>query len=188
MNKVAHKGKIPDIQVLAASIKKIAMDHCNAWKSSYLISVDRWFPSFPSSYKINFDMTIRDSFSAQAVVCCDSNGKILQAISHISPTCDSNFGEALVARLVVSLAVLLNFLDFSLERDSHVVIMSFQHPFIVQDWKIANIISDSFKYIQTSFIWEAKKIHKNVIELQLNLILTVFSLFFFFLSPYYLHL
>lgn len=133
MNKVAHKGKIPDIQVLAASIKKIAMDHCNAWKSSYLISVDRWFPSFPSSYKINFDMTIRDSFSAQAVVCCDSNGKILQAISHISPTCDSNFGEALVARLVVSLAVLLNFLDFSLERDSHVVIMSFQHPFIVQD-------------------------------------------------------
>ena len=56
-------------------------------------------PALGSSLEINFDIAIRDSFSVQGIVCCDSSGKILMVVSQISPLCDPTYGEALAAAL-----------------------------------------------------------------------------------------
>jgi hypothetical protein len=44
---------------------------------------------------------------------------IIKAISHINPTCDPNFEEALVALLAASLAVTSQLKNFIIEGDSH---------------------------------------------------------------------
>jgi sulfur relay (sulfurtransferase) DsrF/TusC family protein len=59
----------------------------------------------------------------------------MKAISHISPHCDSNYGEAIAAHLAASLAVSLNIGEFVLEGDSIVVILALQNPSQVLDWK-----------------------------------------------------
>jgi hypothetical protein len=68
----------------------------------------------------------------QAVVCRDSQGHILKALSQISPPCEANFGEALAAQLTASLAVSLDLKTFSLEGDSSVVIAALKTPALPQ--------------------------------------------------------
>jgi hypothetical protein len=84
--------------------------------------VEKWIPPAPNWVKINFDTTIRDSFSAQAAVCKSSDGKILHLSSLISSPCSVNEGEALATQLAISLACSFNFDRFILEGDSAVVI------------------------------------------------------------------
>lgn len=84
-------------------------------------SFDRFFS------RLILNTAIRDFFSVQATVYRDSNDKILRAISQINLACDSNFGEALAARLAIS----LNFIYFTLDGDFQVVVIAHQHPFIV---------------------------------------------------------
>jgi hypothetical protein len=84
--------------------------------------VEKWIPPTPNWVKINFDTTIRDSFSAQATVCKNSDGKILHLSSLISSPCSVNEGEALATQLAISLACSFNFDRFILEGDSAVVI------------------------------------------------------------------
>jgi hypothetical protein len=96
-NKATHEGFIPDISILASSIRRTSLDHAAAWQSSSPLVQKFWSPPPAGYHKINFDITIRDHFSAQAAVCKDFNGHIVKAISQINPHCDSNFGEALAA-------------------------------------------------------------------------------------------
>jgi hypothetical protein len=71
--------------------------------------------------KINFDTTIRDHFSAQAVVCRYHKGSIIKVASQISPPCSRNYGEAQGALLAASLASSLHLKQFVIEGDSLIV-------------------------------------------------------------------
>jgi hypothetical protein len=75
----------------------------------------------------------------------------MKVVSQINPPCDLNFNKALEAHLASSLASNLKLQNFTIERDSCVVIMALQHPSIVQDWKITDIISDSISFIPASY-------------------------------------
>jgi hypothetical protein len=160
-NKALHDGIIPNISLLASSIKKTSLAHFAAWSSKASNIVEVWSPPAKGSFKINFDTAIRGNFAAQAAICRDSNGKIIKAISQISPPCDPNFGEALAALLAASLAVSLQLKKFIIEGDSQTVITALQHPTITQDWSIDSIISDSLSILSTSSNWEARKINRS---------------------------
>ncbi|GLT66711.1 hypothetical protein SLA2020_390640 [Shorea laevis] len=92
-------------------------------------------PSSAGSFTINFDTAIRDSFSVQAAVCRDTSGRILKAISQVSPPCDPNFGEALAAKLAVTLAISLNLSSFILEVILLWLLWHFNIPSIVKTGK-----------------------------------------------------
>jgi hypothetical protein len=85
-----------------------------------------------SSFKINFDIAIRDFFSAQAVVCRNHNGHIIRTVSQISLPCLPNFDEALATLLAVFLDS-FHLDSFIIKGDSQVNIMAFQHPCLSQD-------------------------------------------------------
>lgn len=54
-------------------------------------------------------------------------------VSHVNSSCHSNCGEALTARMTMSLAFSFDIDWFILEGNSQVVILVFQHPRISQD-------------------------------------------------------
>jgi hypothetical protein len=145
---------------LANSIKKTSLDHASAWKVSHQVS-EVWHPPAVGHFKINFDTAIKGNFSAQAAVCRDSDGKIIKAISQISPPCDPTFGEALAALLAASLAVSLKLKSFTIEGDSLLVISALKLPSISLDWKIEKVISDFFLLVPASPTWEARKVNKS---------------------------
>jgi hypothetical protein len=123
----------PHIAKLATSIKKTSLAHATTWCSSSVKEVQVWIPPQAGHFKINFNTAIRDQFSVQAVVCRDSNGSILKAISRVSPPCTPNYGEAQRALLAASLAVSLNLSNFSIEGDSLIVILALQFLAIISD-------------------------------------------------------
>lgn len=84
-------------------------------------------------YKINYDIAIRNSFSAQSVVCKDLTGKIIQGSTIISHSCMAVYDEATAALLVVRLALSLKLSSFTLEGDSFIVTLAIQNPAITQD-------------------------------------------------------
>jgi hypothetical protein len=83
-------------------------------------------------------------------------------ISKISPPCLPNYGEALAARLIVSLALSLNLGHFILEGDSHVVISALQHPHIPQYWSISLVIWETIDDILALISWNAIKVNREV--------------------------
>jgi hypothetical protein len=86
-----------------------------------------------SFFKINYDTAIKDSFSAQAAVCRDSSGSIIQCSSLISPPCTAVYREASAALLAVRLAVSLQLSSSILESDSLIVTLALQKPDHTQD-------------------------------------------------------
>jgi hypothetical protein len=60
--------------------------------------------------------------------------------SQLSPPCHPNYGEALAAKLAVSLASSLQLGRFILEGDSQVVLPALQNPYFTQDWRISSLI------------------------------------------------
>jgi hypothetical protein len=80
--------------------------------------------------KINYNIAIQESFSAQAAVLRDSSGTITHCSSFISPPCVAIYGEALAALLVAKLALSLHTTFFILEGDSLTVILALQNPII----------------------------------------------------------
>ncbi|XP_059435193.1 uncharacterized protein LOC132168119 [Corylus avellana] len=124
-NTAVHNGVILDAKSLSCFVKKVSLDHFEAWKRSF--PAELWSPPEPNTFKINFDTTIRESFSTQSAICRDSNGRIIKAISQISPLCDPTYGEALAASFAISMATSLKLLVFSLEGDSQVVITALLH-------------------------------------------------------------
>ena len=86
----------------------------------------------------------------QAAVCRDSKGKIVKAISQVSPHCDPTFGEALVARLATSLAASLQLKFFSFVGDSKIIIAALTSPFITLDWHIEFVIANTLSMLPTA--------------------------------------
>jgi hypothetical protein len=123
-NQAFHNGITFVARNVSMHINKIALEHFQAWQSVSSALMEKWIPSAPNWVKINFDTTIRDSFSAQAAVCRNSDGKILHLSSLISSPCFVNDGEALAAQLAISLACSFNFDRFILEGDSTIVIQA----------------------------------------------------------------
>jgi hypothetical protein len=159
-NKVFHGGSIPNITKLAESIKKNASAHFAAWKSPHELESASWVPPSKCAFKVNFDTAIREHFSAQVVVCWDHSGRILKASSQISPSCDLNYGEALVAQLTLSLAATLQLKNFTLESDSQIVIFALNFHAITFDWHIKHVIANSLSMFLASTFWEARKVKR----------------------------
>jgi hypothetical protein len=111
---------------------------------------ESWSPPSKGAFKINFNIVIKDQFSAQAAVCRDHSGTIINACSQISPKCDPTFGEALVALLAASLAASMKLKNFTIEGDSMVVIVALQAPSTVLNWHIERAIADSISIITAS--------------------------------------
>jgi hypothetical protein len=87
----------------------------------------------------------------QAVVCRDSKGHIIKALSRISPPYNGNYGEALAAQLAVSLVVSLVLKTFSLNGDFLVIIATLKTPALFQEWHINSIIAATFASFPASF-------------------------------------
>jgi hypothetical protein len=115
-NKAFHDGIAFDALQLSRNVNKVSMEHLVASKSVPTKSVDdKRIPPPPSIFKINFDTSIRDSFSLQAAVCRNHNGQIIQQVTQVSQPCHPNMGESLAARLAVSLAISLRLNHFIIE-------------------------------------------------------------------------
>jgi hypothetical protein len=160
-SKAAHDGTISDITSLANSIRRTSLDHPTVWNSTPSSSKEPWTPPLVGTFKVNFDTSIRDQFSAQAVVCRNSKGNIVKVISQINPSCDPNYGEALAAQLAVSLAASMNLKNFIMEGDSLVVITALQNPSITQDWHIESIIANTLTLLPAPSLWKAKKVNRS---------------------------
>jgi hypothetical protein len=160
-NKSYHEGITIDIRLISKHINTVTMEYYIAWHPSHPVVIETWIPPTspwvtinfdrhpshpvvietwipPTSpwVTINFDTAIRDSFSAQAAVCRNSEGRILHMASQISSPCNPNYGEALAAKLAISLATSLHLDHFILEGDSQVVISTLRHPNVSQDWRM----------------------------------------------------
>jgi hypothetical protein len=158
-NRAVHEGSIPGITSLASSIRRTTLDRVAAWRSSSPLVKEYWSPPLAKSFKINLDTATLEFFSVQAAVCRDSAGKIIKALSQTNPPCDPNFGEALAARLVVSLATSLQLKIFCLEGDSLVVISALNNPSITLDWHIESLIAKALSMLLATSLWIAKKFH-----------------------------
>jgi hypothetical protein len=157
-NKAFHDGVSFNARSVSPHINKISLEHFQAWHSLSFVLVEKWIPPPLNWVKINFDIVIRDSFSAQAAVCHNSEGQILHMISHIS-SCSPNMGKALAAQLAISLASSL-FLDcLILEGDSEVVLQALKHPNSTLDWRISPIIFESLDTIHFASSWEVRNIN-----------------------------
>jgi hypothetical protein len=139
-NQAFHTGNTFEARNVSMHINKIAFEHFQAWQSISSTPLEKWIPLAPNWVKINFDTAIRDSFSAQAAVCRNSDGKILHLSSLISFPCSVNEGEAFAAQLAISLACSFNFNMFILEGDSDVVIQALNQSSSISDWRISPII------------------------------------------------
>jgi hypothetical protein len=127
-NKAFHDGTSFDARNISAHINKISLEHFQAWHSTNAKPVEKWIPPAPNWVKINFDTAIRESFSAQAAVCRNFDGHIIHMSSPINSSCSPNMGEALAARLAISLACSLNIDRFILEGNSAMVIQALNNP------------------------------------------------------------
>jgi len=127
-NKSYYEGITIDIRLILKHINTVTMEHYTAWHPSHPVVIETCIPPTSPWMTINFDTAIRDSFSAQAAVCRNSEGRILHMASQISSSCNPNYGEALAAKLAVSLATSLYLDHFILEGDLQVVISTLRHP------------------------------------------------------------
>jgi ribonuclease HI len=157
-NQAFHHGSNFEARNVSLHINKIALEHFRAWQSISSAPLENWIPPAPNWVKINFDTAIRNSFSAQAAVCRNLDGKILHLSSLISSPCTVNEGEALAAQLAISLACSLNFDRFILEGDSAVVIQALNQTSSISDWRISPIIMTSLDNIPSTSFWEAIKV------------------------------
>jgi hypothetical protein len=110
--KAHYEDLIPNA-LISATINKLALEHHSNWSSKLIKTLDVWKKPNSPYLKINYDITIRDFFLAQAFVCRNSSGTIIKCISLISPPCTALRGEALTALLTAHLALLLMLLLLS---------------------------------------------------------------------------
>ena len=160
-NKALHEGLTFDARSVSLHINKISFEHFQAWHSSSQVLLEKWTPSPLNWVKINFDTAIRDSFSAQAVVCRDSRGQVLHLSSQISLPCSPNVGEAWPAQLACFIASSLSYDMFILEGDSEVVVHALNNPNSVRDWRISSVILNSLDSIPFTSVWEVRKIKRS---------------------------
>jgi hypothetical protein len=138
------------------------MEHYNARHPSHPVVTETWIPPTSLWVTINFNIVIRDSFSGQAAICRNSEGRILRMASQIFSPCNPNYGEALAAKLVVSLTTSLHLNHFILEGDSLVVISTLRHSNVSHDWRISSLILKTIGFISASSSWKATKISRSI--------------------------
>jgi hypothetical protein len=160
-NKAYHDGLSYDAISVSRHINKITLEHYQAWHPSSSTLEETWTLPPTNWVKIKFDTTIRDSFSAQAAICRDDKGHILQAISQINISCSPNVGEAMAAQLAILLALSLKKDRFIIEGNSEVVVLSLKNPNFVRDWRISAIILNSLDSIPSTSLWEVRNISRS---------------------------
>jgi hypothetical protein len=93
-----------------------------------------WIRSIASTFKINYDTSIRDTFSTQSTACRDSNGLVIQCLAQVSLPCSAIYGEASAAFLAAQLSLSLKHPSVIFEGDSLMVTLAINNPSITQDW------------------------------------------------------
>ncbi|GLT68009.1 hypothetical protein SLA2020_402740 [Shorea laevis] len=140
-NKAYHDGLLFDALLISRNINRITHEHFKAW-ALIPSPPEKWKSPPVLWFKINFDTAIRNSYSAQAAVCRNHHGNIIQIVTEISPPCSPNTGEAIAARLAFQLASSLHLNRVIFEGDSQVVISGLSNPVITQDWRIHSLINN----------------------------------------------
>jgi hypothetical protein len=130
------------------------MEHLVAWTSKLSPNREHWSPLPPNSFKVNFDIAIKDEFSSQAAICRNSNGNIIKILQQIRPPHSPAYGEAQAALLACSLAVSLNLENFVIEGNSATVITALQDPSLIIDWQLDHIIYNIFFSYSSLFLLE----------------------------------
>ncbi|GLT54850.1 hypothetical protein SLA2020_280130 [Shorea laevis] len=74
-NKLLHGSTIFSPEASLIQLKSTMKNHVSAWNDVVLSSL--WIPPKPGSFKANFDVAVRESFSVAAAVICDSSGEII---------------------------------------------------------------------------------------------------------------
>jgi hypothetical protein len=160
-NKALHENLIPNALDISSCINKIALNHHLAWNTKLVPHLAVWSPPITHFYKINYDTAIRQSFSAQAAVCRDSTGSIVQCSSIISPPCSALLGEATAALLAARLALSLNMSSVILEGDSLTVTLALNLLNITQDWRIAFMVSCIITTFPITTSWSASHVNRS---------------------------
>lgn len=146
-----HEGLPFDVMFISGNVNRITCEHFNAWAQKS-IPTEKWKPPPVSWVKINFDVVIRNSHSAQAVVYRNHHGHIIQMMSEINPPCSPNLREAIVAMLAIKLAFSLNLHKVIIEGDSQTIISAMIQPDIIQDWRIYPLITNIIDSIPIGFL------------------------------------
>jgi hypothetical protein len=158
---VLHENIVPNALVISSTINWIVKHHHSAWTNKLVLKIAVWARPSPPYYKVNYDTTIRQDFSAQAAVCRDSRGTIIGCFTLISPPCSPVFGETTTALLACCLAISLELQHFILEGDSFVVTLSLHNPNLTQDWRISSVISHIFFDTPSTTSWSASHVNRS---------------------------
>ncbi|GLT61051.1 hypothetical protein SLA2020_337860 [Shorea laevis] len=163
-NKAYRDGLLFHGLFISDIINKISSEHIAAWvrvPATIPIQKEAWISLPTSWFKINFDTAIRKSHSAQAALCRNQKGHIIQMVSEINLPCSPNLGEAMAARLATSLASFLNLKKVIFEGDSQMVVSAMFQPHLNQDWRISPLINNIIDSIPNDLHWKVRKINRS---------------------------
>lgn len=160
-NKARHDKIVPNAITISATINKLVLEHHSAWSTSLIRTPEIWQKSCSPFYKVNYDTGIWPYFLAQAAVIRSFSRLVIGCCYLISPLCSALYGEARVALLAARLATSLNITSFILEGDSLTVSLALQNPTIIQDWRIASMISQIRSIIPSSTSWSVSHINRS---------------------------
>jgi hypothetical protein len=125
-NRLIHDAVIPSPSKVLHQILFTLDKHILAWNDRSSHSL--WFPPLLGSFKGNFDVAIRGSFSIAAATIFDSSGSIILAATQHLYSSDVLLGEVTVALLTTRLAASLGHVDFTLEGNSMLVTLAINSP------------------------------------------------------------
>jgi hypothetical protein len=160
-NKAHHDGWIPNALSISADVNRSSQTHFRAWSNKISPVHQVWTKHAPLCFKINYDTAIRRNFSAQAAVCRDSTGDIIQVLTRISLLCTPLYGEATAALLAATFCSSMGLSHVTFEGDSLTVNLAINNPTISQDWRISSIISDFISTISPTTSWSASNINRS---------------------------
>jgi hypothetical protein len=158
-NRLIHDTVIPSPSKILHQILFTLDKHILAWKDKSSPSL--WFPPLLGSFKGNFDVTIRGSFSIAAATISDSFGSIILAATQHLYSSDVLLGEASTALLAIQLAATLGYVDIILERDSMLVILALNSSTFFGSWCFCNIISNTSVLLSSFKSWKALKVFRS---------------------------
>jgi hypothetical protein len=133
-NKAHHENLVPNAMTISAKINRLSNEHYGAWKIQVTPYFSAWTRPIASTFKINYDTAIMNTFLAQSAVCRDSNGLVIQCLAQVSPHCSAIYGEAFTALLAAQLSLSLKLPLVIFEGDSLMVTLAINNPSITQDW------------------------------------------------------
>jgi hypothetical protein len=124
---------VPNALSISAKINRISTEHYMAWKIKVTSSFPEWKTPIASTFKINYDIVIRETFSAQSAVCLNSEGSVIKCLAQVSPPCSAIYGEASATLLAAQLSLSLKPPSVIFEGDSLMVTLAINNPSITQD-------------------------------------------------------